>query len=192
MGIWLRREDCAPNTSVRIVDSEKGTEIRNGKSACTSDSRSLGWITRKLVVKRTPAGTHVSMGRQSAPFLGGGSLRFCVSLLGRRVFGTAGARAISSSSLARASARLTSCVRCTRDVTINPPSCVARLRANARRRCRTLSGISAIGRNRSAVGRRVETLLTFWPPGIVLRQAKRIVADRPGDVIEASLRTKNV
>src|SRR3569623_277967 len=53
---------------------------------------------------------------------------------GRRVFGTTSARALSSFSRARTSAQLASCVRCTRDVMINTPSCVARLPANASRR----------------------------------------------------------
>src|SRR5260370_42506803 len=57
-----------------------------------------------------------------------------VGRLGRRVFGTTCARAISSVRRARASARLASCVRGTRDVMINTPSCVARLPANARGR----------------------------------------------------------
>ena len=88
-----------------------------------------------------------------------------VGRLGRRVFGTTWARAINSFSLARASARLASCVRCIRDVIINTPSSVARLPANARRRRRTSSGSK---RDRPASKRSwtaEETLLTFWPPG---------------------------
>src|SRR5690348_3843739 len=93
------------------------------------------------------------------------TLEASVGRLGRRVFGTTSARAISSSSRARASARLASWVRCTREVMINTPSCVARLPANARRRCRTPAGsdvdLPASKRSWTAV----ETLLTFWPPG---------------------------
>ena len=62
-----------------------------------------------------------------------------VGRLARRIFGTTCARVINSSSRARASARLASCVRCWRAVMINTPSCVTRLPANARRRCRTSS-----------------------------------------------------
>src|SRR6185369_5055294 len=57
------------------------------------------------------------------------TLEASVGRLGRRVFGTTSARAISSFSRARASARLASWVRCTREVMINTPSCVARLPA---------------------------------------------------------------
>src|SRR5690348_4551297 len=93
------------------------------------------------------------------------TLEASVGRLGRRVFGTTSARAISSSSRARASARLASWVRCTREVMTNTPSCVARLPANARRRCRTSAGsdvdLPASKRSWTAV----ETLLTFWPPG---------------------------
>src|SRR5207302_11026856 len=88
-----------------------------------------------------------------------------VGRLGRRVFGTTCALAISSFSRARASARLASCVRCTRDVTINTPSCVARLPANARRRCRTSAGSERDCPTSNRSWTAVETLLTFWPPG---------------------------
>src|SRR3954453_4884033 len=88
-----------------------------------------------------------------------------VGRLGRRALGTTCARAISSFSRARASARLASCVRCTRDVMINTPSCVARLPANARRRCRTSSGSERDWPTSKRSWTAVETLLTFWPPG---------------------------
>jgi hypothetical protein len=88
-----------------------------------------------------------------------------VGRLGRRVFGTTCARAISSFSRARASTRLASCVRCTRDVMINTPSCVTRLPANARRRCRTSAGSARDWPTSKRSWTAVETLLTFWPPG---------------------------
>src|SRR6476646_10103012 len=88
-----------------------------------------------------------------------------VGRLGRRVFGTTSARAISSFSRARASARLASWVRCTREVMINTPSCVARLPANARRRCRTSDGRERDWPTSKRSWTAVETLLTFWPPG---------------------------
>ena len=88
-----------------------------------------------------------------------------VGRLGRRVFGTTCALAISAFSRARASARLASCVRCTRDVIINTPSSVARLPANARRRCRTSAGSERDWPASKRSWTAVETLLTFWPPG---------------------------
>ena len=60
-----------------------------------------------------------------------------VGRLGRRRFGTTLARATSSSSRARASARLASCVRCSRATMISTPSCVSRFPASANRRVRT-------------------------------------------------------
>ena len=102
-----------------------------------------------------------------------------VGRLGRRVFGTTCARAISSFSRARASARLASCVRCTRDVMINTPSCVARLPANARRRCRTSSGSERDWPTSKRSWTAVETLLTFWPPGPEAR-TKVIVSSESG------------
>src|SRR6476646_5785266 len=88
-----------------------------------------------------------------------------VGRLGRRVFGTTSARAISSFSRARASARLASWVRCTREVMINTPSCVARLPANARRRHRMSAGSERDWPASKRSWTAVETLLTFWPPG---------------------------
>jgi hypothetical protein len=88
-----------------------------------------------------------------------------VGRLGRRVLGTTWARAISLSSRARASARLASCVRCSRAVMINTPSRVARLPANARRRCRTSSGSEGEWPISKRSWTAVDTLLTFWPPG---------------------------
>src|SRR5215831_6560571 len=88
-----------------------------------------------------------------------------VGRLGRRVFGTTSARAISSFSRARASAQLASCVRCAREVMINTPSCVARLPASARSRCRTSSGSERDWPASKRSWTAVETLLTFWPPG---------------------------
>jgi hypothetical protein len=102
-----------------------------------------------------------------------------VGRLGRRVFGTTCARAISSFSRARASARLASCVRCTRDVMINTPSCVARLPANARRRCRTSAGSERDWPTSKRSWTAVETLLTFWPPGPEAR-TKVIVSSESG------------
>src|ERR1022692_1641182 len=102
-----------------------------------------------------------------------------VGRLGRRSFGTTSARAISSSSLARASARLASCVRCTREVMINTPSCVARLPANVRRRCRTSSGSERDWPTSKRSWTAVETLLTFWPPGPEAR-TKVIVSSESG------------
>ena len=102
-----------------------------------------------------------------------------VGRLGRRVFGTTCARAISSFSRARASARLASCVRCTRDVMINTPSCVARLPANARRRCRTSSRSKRVWPTSKRSWTAVETLLTFWPPGPEAR-TKVIVSSESG------------
>jgi hypothetical protein len=102
-----------------------------------------------------------------------------VGRLGRRVFGTASARAISSSSRARASARLASCVRCWRAVMINTPSCVARLPANARRRCRTSSERARDWPTSKRSWTAVETLLTFWPPGPEAR-TKVIVSSESG------------
>jgi len=58
-----------------------------------------------------------------------------------------------------------SCVRCTRDVMINTPSCVARLPANARRRCRAPAGSLRDWPTLKRSWTAVETLLTFWPPG---------------------------
>jgi len=87
-----------------------------------------------------------------------------VGRLGRRVFGATCARAISSFSRAWASARLASCVRCTRDVMINTPSRVARLPANARRRRRTSAGSERDWPTSKRSWTAVETLLTFWPP----------------------------
>jgi len=55
-----------------------------------------------------------------------------VGRLGAAGFGTTCALAISSFSRARASARLASCVRCTRVRDDHTPSCVARLAGNAR------------------------------------------------------------
>src|SRR5450631_282663 len=88
-----------------------------------------------------------------------------VGRLGRRVFGTTSARAISSFSRARASARLASCVRSAREVMINTPSCVARLPANARRRRRTSAESKRDWPTSKRSWTAVETLLTFWPPG---------------------------
>ena len=102
-----------------------------------------------------------------------------VGRLGRRVFGTTCALAISSFSRARASARLASCVRCTRDVMINTPSCVARLPANARRRCRTSAGSERDWPTSKRSWTAVETLLTFWPPGPEAR-TKVIVSSESG------------
>src|SRR5215467_12358309 len=93
------------------------------------------------------------------------TLEASVGRLGRRAFGTTSARAISSFSRARASARLASCVRCAREVMINTPSCVARLPASARRRCRTSSGSERDWPISKRSWTAVETLLTFWPPG---------------------------
>jgi len=102
-----------------------------------------------------------------------------VGRLGRRVFGATCARAISSFSRARASARLASCVRCTRDVMINTPSCVARLPANARRRRRTSAGSERDWPTSKRSWTAVETLLTFWPPGPEAR-TKVIVSSESG------------
>jgi hypothetical protein len=88
-----------------------------------------------------------------------------VGRLGRRIFGATSARATSSFSRARTSARFASCVRCTRDVRIKTPSCVARFPANARRRCRTSAGSEGDCRISKRNCTAVETLLTFWPPG---------------------------
>src|SRR5439155_24232504 len=107
------------------------------------------------------------------------TLEASVGRLGRRVFGTTSARAISSFSRARASARLASCVRCTRDVMINTPSCVARLPANARRRCRTSSRSKRDWPTSKRNWTAVETLLTFWPPGPEAR-TKVIVSSESG------------
>ena len=93
------------------------------------------------------------------------TLEACVGRLGRRVFGASSARAISSSSRARASARLASCVRCRRAVMINTPSCVTRPPAKARRRCRTAAGSERDWPTSKRSWTAVETLLTFWPPG---------------------------
>src|SRR5436305_6580467 len=93
------------------------------------------------------------------------TLEASVGRLGRRVFGTTSARATNSSSRARASARLASCVRCARDVMIKTPSCVARLPANARRRCRTSAGSEREWPASKRSWTALETLLTFWPPG---------------------------
>src|SRR6478752_5917877 len=102
-----------------------------------------------------------------------------VGRLGRRVFGTTSARAISSFNRARSSARLASCVRCTRDVMINTPSCVARLPANVRSRCRTSAGSERDWRTSKRSWTAVETLLTFWPPGPEAR-TKVIVSSESG------------
>src|SRR5436309_15175093 len=48
---------------------------------------------------------------------------------------------------------------------INTPSCVARLPANPRRRCRTSSGSEGDWPISKRSWTAVETLLTFWPPG---------------------------
>src|SRR3954447_4846579 len=93
------------------------------------------------------------------------TLEASVGRLGRRGFGTTSARAISSFSRARTSARLAPWVRCTREVMINTPSCVARLPANARRRCRTSAGSERDWPTSKRNWTAVETLLTFWPPG---------------------------
>src|SRR5438045_1152650 len=93
------------------------------------------------------------------------TLEASVGRLGRRGFGTTSARAISSFSRARASARLASWVRCTREVMINTPACVARLPANARRRCRTSAGSERDWPTSKRSWTAVETLLTLWPPG---------------------------
>src|SRR5215475_3425255 len=110
------------------------------------------------------------------------TLEASVGRLGRRVFGTSSARAISSLSRARASARLASCVRCAREVMTNTPSRVARLPANARRRCRTFAGSErdwpALKRSWTAV----ETLLTFWPPGPEAR-TKVMVSSESGMIM---------
>jgi len=102
-----------------------------------------------------------------------------VGRLGRRVFGATCARAISSFSRARASARLASCVRCTRDVMINTPSCVARLPASARRRRPTSAGSERDWPTSKRSWTAVETLLTFWPPGPEAR-TKVIVSSESG------------
>src|ERR1035438_9064780 len=102
-----------------------------------------------------------------------------VGRLGRRVFGATSARAISSFSRARASARLASCVRCAREVMTNTPSCVARLPANARRRCRTSAGSERDWPTSKRSWTAVETLLTFWPPGPAAR-TKVIVRSESG------------
>src|ERR1035441_5944280 len=102
-----------------------------------------------------------------------------VGRLGRRVFGTTSARAISSFSRARASARLASCVRCAREVMTNTSSCVARLPANARRRCRTSAGSERDWPTSKRSWTAVETLLTFWPPGPEAR-TKVIVSSESG------------
>src|SRR5215469_7876852 len=102
-----------------------------------------------------------------------------VDRLGRRDFGMTSARAISSFSRARASARLASCVRYTREVITNTPSCVARLPANARRRCRTLAGSERDWPTSKRSWTAVETLLTFWPPGPEPR-TKVIVSSESG------------
>ena len=99
--------------------------------------------------------------------------------LGRRVFGTSSARAINSLSRARASARLASCVRCAREVMTNTPSCVARLPANVRRRCRTSAGSERDWPVSKRSWTAVETLLTFWPPGPEAR-TKVIVSSESG------------
>src|SRR6516162_7857025 len=105
-----------------------------------------------------------------------------VGRLGRRVFGTTCARAISSFSRAWASARLASCVRCTREVMINTPSCVARLPANARRRCLTSAGSERDWPTSKRRWTAVETLLTFWPPGPEAR-TKVIVSSESGMIM---------
>jgi hypothetical protein len=107
------------------------------------------------------------------------ALEASVGRLGRRVFGTTCARAINSFSRALASARLASCVRCTREVMINTPSCVARPPANARRRCRTSGGSEREWRTSKRSWTAVETLLTFWPPGPEAR-TKVIVSSESG------------
>src|ERR1017187_3484288 len=93
------------------------------------------------------------------------TLEASVGRLGRRVFGTTSARAISSFSRARASARLASCVRCAREVMINTPSCVARLPANARRRCRTSAGSERDWPTSKRSWTAVETFLNFLAAG---------------------------
>src|SRR5215471_12961605 len=102
-----------------------------------------------------------------------------VGRLGRRAFGTTSARATSSLSRARASARLASCVRCAREVMIKTPSCVARLPANASRRCRTSAGSERDWPASKRSWTAVETLLTFWPPGPEAR-TKVIVSSESG------------
>ena len=107
------------------------------------------------------------------------TLEASVGRLGRRVFGTTSARAISWFSRARASARLASWVRCTREVMISTPSCVARRPANARRRCRTSAGSERDWPTSKRSWTAVETLLTFWPPGPEAR-TKVIVSSESG------------
>src|SRR5689334_23020019 len=107
------------------------------------------------------------------------TLEASVGRPGRRVFGTTSARPISSFSRARASARLASWVRCTREVVINTPSCVARLPANARRRCRTSARTERDWPTSRRSCTAVKTLLTFWPPGPEAR-TKVIVSSESG------------
>src|SRR5579885_169049 len=105
-----------------------------------------------------------------------------VGRLARLAFGTTSARATSSFSRARASARLASCVRCTREVMIKTPSCVTRLPANARRRCRTSAGSERDWPTSKRSWTAVETLLTFWPPGPEAR-TKVIVSSESGMIM---------
>src|SRR4051794_38128468 len=107
------------------------------------------------------------------------TLEASVGRLGRRAFGTTSARATSSFSRARASARLASCVRCVREVMTNTPSCVTRLPANARRRCRTWAGSERDWPTSKRSWTAVETLLMFWPPGPEAR-IKVIVSSESG------------
>src|SRR5690242_21889150 len=62
---------------------------------------------------------------------------------------------------------------------INTPSCVARLPANARRRCRTSAGSERDWPASKRSWTAVETLLTFWPPGPEAR-TKVIVSSESG------------
>ena len=110
------------------------------------------------------------------------TLEASVGRLGRRVFGTTSARATSSSSRARASTRFASCVRCEREVMIKTPSCVARLPANARRRCRTSGGSERDWPTSKRSWAAVETLLTFWPAGPEAR-TKVIVSSESGMIM---------
>src|SRR5262245_2256300 len=61
----------------------------------------------------------------------------------------------------------------------NTPSCVARLPANARRRCRTWAGSERDWPTSKRSWTAVETLLTFWPPGPEAR-TKVIVSSESG------------
>ena len=93
-----------------------------------------------------------------------------VGRLGRRVFGTTSARATSSFSRVRASARLAFCARC-RPGGDDQHAVLRGATASANARRALLTAVEASGSERDwpRLSKRswtaVETLLTFWPPG---------------------------